>query len=211
MSPKNDHQWQQLFLSPSCSPIPWGSNKRDASISQAQGLQLEVTTCCEIWHIDSKSRHGTVDWAVCLRIAGSQGSTQKRKKKTNNKPVKKMFFHGAAWSMPNSKQMCGCRQLCHSWCGMPATSWLEEVSKQGVGMLHRQCSKVPAAPGHPPSLPTSIWELMIGSVMPSFFWLFPFLLCTAVSSCYTTSFFIFRFTGSCFSLGLTWELILHCI
>lgn len=28
-----------------------------------------------------KTRHGTLNWAVCLGIAGSQGSTQKRRKK----------------------------------------------------------------------------------------------------------------------------------
>lgn len=120
MLPKNDHnhQWQQLFLALSCSPIAWRSSKREASISQALGLQLGVTTSCKIWHTGNKNtimiliiKPGAAHWTE-LCVSGLQIlKVPLRKEETKNKTAKKIFFYGAAWSK-TANRCVGASVLC---------------------------------------------------------------------------------------------------
>ena len=209
------HWWQrQLFPAPSCLPM-WPQGSRVVHLfpkhwDRDWDWLLAVKSGNIGTWIKNQARHAElscVSWD-----SRSSGSTQKRRKKSSKEEV-------FPWGSPEHlkrQQTRRCRQLnCATrCCGMPATSWLKGVNKQGLLRDHytSRCSAVPgstrlSSQSHCSHLRADIRE----QVMPSFFRLFPVLPLIAVSIYNTTSCFIFRFSGSYLDLELIWELILHHI
>lgn len=169
MFPKNDqdYQWQQLFLAPSCSPIPWGNNKREASISQALGLQLGVTARCEIEHVGSKNQAWHTELScVSQDCQFSRLHSEKEKQKT--KQQRKCF----SMVQPGAEQMCRSRQPNSATRGvgcLPQADWKKCLNRVCCGDVTHPVLQGTTSTRPLPRVPTSSWQLMLGSVKPSFF------------------------------------------